>query len=165
MNTVIVYASRTGNTQKVAEAIADGLSSLGAVRTTSTDEADPTSFRPDELLVIGGPTEGHGMNEPMVAFLDKLFSVGVAERPVAVFDTRLWWPRWMSGSAADKIAERLEHGGAELVLPPESFIVTMKPVLQPGELERARAWGAELAAAADRIAGAVPRAPVGAASS
>ena len=52
----------------------------------------------------------------------------------------------MSGSAADSVASRLEDFGANLVIPPASFIVAGKPpVLEPGELERAEAWGRALA--------------------
>jgi hypothetical protein len=63
----------------------------------------------------------------------------------AAFDTRVNWPRLLSGAAADGIAKRLQTLGARLVVPPESFIVSTKPELLPGELERARAWGASLA--------------------
>jgi hypothetical protein len=45
------------------------------------------------------------------------------------------------------IAARLRAAGARLVVPQESFIVSMKPRLEPGELERAPAWAATLVAA------------------
>jgi hypothetical protein len=61
----------------------------------------------------------------------------------AAFDTRLDWPRWLSGSAADRIADALRDRGAS-VLSMESFLVTMKPELEDGQLERARAWGSSL---------------------
>jgi hypothetical protein len=43
--------------------------------------------------------------------------------------------------------ERLAWRGAKVVVPEESFLVSGKlPVLEPGELERAAAWAASLAA-------------------
>ena len=84
------------------------------------------------------------MTEAVVRFLDRLSSM-VATRGAAAFDTRVHWPRLLSGAAADGIAQRLRTMGARLVAPPESFIVSIKPELLPGELQRARAWGASLA--------------------
>jgi hypothetical protein len=63
----------------------------------------------------------------------------------AVFDTRLDWPRWLSGSAADRISDALRERGARVIAREESFIVTMEPTLQPGEEGRAAEWGDRLA--------------------
>jgi hypothetical protein len=89
----------------------------------------------------------------MVEFLDRLAPESIAGRKTAVFDTRLAWPRILSGSAADAIAQRLGALGAVIVGSPGSFIVTMKPELKDGELERAATWAREVSAAA---AGRVP---------
>ena len=147
MKSVIVYATTTGNTRAVATAVADSLRSRGEAQLLSAEEAVtglPADF---DLLVVGGPTEGHGASVPMIAFLDSLAERVLDGRAAAAFDTRLWWPRVLSGSAADVIAARLRAAGARLVVPQESFIVSMKPRLEPGELERAPAWAATLAAA------------------
>jgi hypothetical protein len=51
----------------------------------------------------------------------------------------------MAGGAANGIARRLRHRGYEMVAPPAGFIVEdVEGPLRPGELERARAWGAGL---------------------
>ena len=147
MESLVIYATRTGNTRTIAEAIAEGLRPHGPVHLRSVEEAVngvPTGV---DLLVIGGPTEGHGMTDAMIAFLDHLLMGPLAGRAVAAFDTRLWWPKALSGSAAEGIAGRLRGAGAELVAAPESFIVSMKPVLQAGEAERATGWGSTIAAA------------------
>ena len=149
MNSLVVYGSRSGNTQKVAEAIADELRSRGTVTLVAVDEA-PSTIGPEvDLVIVGGPTEGHKMTDAVVAFFDRLAPEALRGRAAAAFDTRLWWPQWMSGSAADGIADRLREAGARLVVPEESFIVSMKPLLQPGELERAAPWAAAVAAAAE----------------
>jgi flavodoxin len=146
VKSLVVYSTRTGNTRRTAEAIAEGLRAGGSVDVRSvTDDLAPL---PDDvdILVVGGPTEGHGMTPPIASFLDGLPDGACAGRAAVAFDTRLQWPRWLSGSAADGIRQRLERAGAARPVPTESFAVTMKPELVSGELDRARAWGAALAA-------------------
>ena len=149
MKSVVFYATRSGNTRRVAEAIADGLRSAGSAEAISVDEGPAAIREGADLMVVGGPTEGHRMTDAVVRFLDSTSSM-VATRAAAAFDTRVNWPRLLSGAAADGIAQRLRSMGARLVLPPESFIVSIKPELLPGELERARTWGASLAAEVQR---------------
>jgi hypothetical protein len=52
----------------------------------------------------------------------------------------------LSGSAAQTIARHLREAGATVVVPAESFIVSMKPRLERGELDRATSWAAGLLA-------------------
>ncbi len=75
----------------------------------------------------------------------------------ATFDTRYRMARFLSGSAAADAAHQLERAGCSMVAPPESFFVERdrppqgekrqhgREQLEPGEIARARAWGAELA--------------------
>jgi flavodoxin len=145
MNSVVFYASRTGNTRAVAEAIANVLSARGTVQLLTEDQALIRPAGSLDLLVIGGPTEKHGITEAVARFLDRLASNSLRGVAVAAFDTRLRWPRWLSGSAASLVLERLTKAGARAVVPAESFIVNMKPTLEPGELSRAAVWAASLA--------------------
>jgi flavodoxin len=144
MNSVVIYASRTGNTKRIAEAIAAGLRPRGPVQLVSADEA-PTTFPGVDLVVVGGPTEAHGMTAGIIQYLDRIDSLALEGKATAAYDTRLRWPRWLSGSAAAGIAERLRGLGARVIVSEESFIVTRKPRLEPGEMERASAWAASLA--------------------
>jgi hypothetical protein len=61
----------------------------------------------------------------------------------AGFETRIWWS---PGSSAKKIAEELQGNGYRAAAAPERFIVTGRyGPLKPGEIERAKTWGARLA--------------------
>jgi len=145
MNSLVIFASRTGNTRRVAEAIADGLRPHGSVTLLAVDDV-PATFAGTDLVVIGGPTEAHGMTPPLVDLLDR-FAAALDGIAAAAFDTRLRWPLLLSGSAGARIAARLRRAGARVIAPAESFFVTRQPRLEEGELERATAWGATLAAA------------------
>lgn len=154
MKSLVIFTTTSGNTRSIAEAIAEALSARGPTDLVSVDSA-PADLAAADLVVVGGPTEGHGMTPPMTRFLDRVPSDSWAGRAVATFDTRLRWPRLLSGSAAADIAKRLHAVGITPIVPPESFIVTMKPELEPGERERAATWAVEVARtfdAAHRVA-------------
>ncbi|HXM54469.1 MAG TPA: flavodoxin domain-containing protein [Candidatus Dormibacteraeota bacterium] len=153
MNSTVLYGSRYGNTRRVAEAVAGVLRRQGEVRLLPVEEAAGSLSRATDLLVVGGPTEGHAMTPAVAECLDQLASAGLHGVPAAAFDTRLRWPRRLSGSAASDIAARLRRAGAQVLEPEGSFLVTMRgPALRPGELERAEAWAASIATAAARHA-------------
>lgn len=145
MKSLVIYVSHKGNTQRVAEAIGDELAARGTVDVLPVEEAPRIMEEDIDLLVIGGPTEGHGMTSEMSDFLDRLDVASVRGRTVAAFDTRVNWPRILSGSAADGIAKRLEAAGAMVIEPHGSFMVSTEPELLPGELERAREWAESVA--------------------
>lgn len=146
MRSIVVYASRSGNTRRVAEQIALSLRARGDASLYEVGSA-PRDVAEFDLLVVGGPTEGHGLTPAVAQYLDAILPSSISQRAAAAFDTRLAWPRFLSGSAADGIAKRLAGLGARLVAAPESFIVTRAPELLPGELERAGSWALDIAAA------------------
>lgn len=171
MQALVIYESMYGNTHAIAEAIATGLRETHDVQVRAVGEVDPATIEGVDLLVLGGPTHVHGMsrersreaaeqaaedpdkhleldpgpNEPGVrGWLRALDRLPV---DAAAFDTRLDAAAVLTGRAAKGIAHQLEHHGAQLVAEPESFLVDTDNVLVPGEIERAHAWGAEVAAA------------------
>lgn len=153
MNALVVYASRYGNTRKVAEAIAGALESRATVTLLPVEEAPAVLPDGTDLLLVGGPTEGHRMTEAVRLFLERLAPHAVGGVPAAAFDTRLHAARWLTGSAAAGIERELRRAGARLAAPAESFFVARDPVLLlPGELERAETWAAGLAGPAEVVA-------------
>ncbi len=148
MKSVVVYGSRSGNTRKIAEAIAVALEAYGPVSLLAAEDASATVWEHCHLLLVGGPTEGRTVTPPVRAFFDRLPVQALHSIPAAAFDTRLDWPRALSGSAASGIARRLRASGANVIASPESFKVTQKPSLRYGELERAPLWARMVAEAA-----------------
>ena len=155
MKTCIYYASRNGNTRDVAEAMADALRPRGPVRIHTLEDDTPAIPEDADLVIVGGPTEGRHATPAVTAFLDGVEPQALRGRAVAAFDTRLDWPRWLFGSAAADIVERLLARGARPVASPESFFVTTRPELKPGERERAAEWAASIATnSSNALAGA-----------
>ena len=145
MKTFVIYASRYGNTEKIAGAIATGLRRFGPVALFEVGKAPDVIPKDVELIVIGGPTEAHRLTPAVTSFLDKLVELGLDGKRAAAFDTRVRWPRALSGSAAGDITKKLRQAGAEIAAEPMSFFVGGKPTrLEPGELERAEGWAASL---------------------
>lgn len=157
MHAIVVFDSLHGNTERVADVIGEALGALGEVRVVRTTDLPPDATA--DIWVVGGPTHGHGMSKPLVAFVDRLRGGSLRGVPVATFDTRYHYPRLMTGSAAHAAAGRIRRTGCRLVTEPASFFVKQaaRPVpgepaldgaevLEDGELDRARAWGAQLAA-------------------
>ncbi len=145
MNTLVVYESQFGNTKKVAEAIGKAFESAGPVRVVGTDGFEPSFIAGVDLLLIGGPTQAHGMTRSMGTFLDDLEAkpAGIA---AAAFDTRIKGPVFLWGTAARDISAKLRGAGFNLVGPPESFLVNLakQPELYEGEIEKAVSWASEL---------------------
>lgn len=162
MQALVVFESMFGNTQEVARAVADGLSTRMEVELMEVGEA---VWRPGTtLLVVGGPTHAFGMTRPgtRADAAKQLGSAVISDRTgirewlealpsapagtaAAAFDTRVTHPR-MPGSAARAMHKRLRRSGLELVAPSESFWVEgTKGPLVAEETTRARTWGASLA--------------------
>lgn len=168
MTALVVYESMYGNTQRVAEAVAEGLGRYLTTRAVEVAEA-PTMVPSDvTFLVVGGPTHAHGMStektradaatqrpEPVVSrggVRDWLATAYPATLglPAAAFDTRIKGLELLTGSAAKGYAKLLGGAGFKVVEPPESFLIGVRGAVEPdalaeGELERARAWGEKIA--------------------
>jgi hypothetical protein len=169
MKAVVVYQSLWGSTAAIARAIAQGLGT-GAVALT-TNEATPEAIAGADLIVAGCPV--HAFSLPTVASVEgavakpagqnavvadsshRLMRDWLAELPKgsgrsAAFDTRVRGPLGKGG--ASKIAARLEGAGYSRLIKREGFYAALKPaevtadgMLLPGEVDRAREWGREMA--------------------
>ena len=151
MNALVLYDSKYGNTERIAEAIALALQEALPTRLTSVDGVEDCSeaLVGVDLLVVGGPTHAHGVSQPLKDPLKCLGNHSLLGMRAAAFDTRVHGPRLATGSAAVRLERLLRHRGAWVVVPPQSFLVqgTEGP-LDEGELERARTWAREVLHAA-----------------
>jgi hypothetical protein len=173
MKVAVVYESLFGNTRLVAEAIADGIRTAGPaadVRVTRTDATKLSDVEDACLLVVGGPTHMMRMSSPR-SRQQGLRAAGKAKDQysrgpepgaglglrewlqalpparlgavAAAFDTRL--ESRLAGGAARSASRQLRRRGFGLAGQAEGFIVTgSQGPLRPGELDRARTWGAAL---------------------
>jgi Flavodoxin domain len=170
MKALVVYESRFGNTEQVAQAITSGLSEHLDVELVEVTKAPPEITESVDLIVVGGPTHAFSMSRPSTqadasrrGANHGSKTAGVREwlrhqrkgphsEIVAMFDTRVRVTHLPVSAArgAAKLAHKLGYATAAK---PESFYVeeVTGPLLQ-GELERAQAWGERLG-----LAGALSR--------
>lgn len=147
MNALVLYESRYGNTEDVAEAIALVLQESLPTRLTEVDEIEDIAevLRGVDLLVVGGPTHRHGISALLHEALAHLDEHALAGVKVSVFDTRLHGPRFVTGSAATRLAKLLRRHGAWVVVPPASFLVqAAEGPLDGCEVDHARDWAREV---------------------
>jgi hypothetical protein len=160
MQAIVVYESVWGNTAAVAHAIAEGLNA----NAFPTDEVPPDLLASADLVVAGAPVFGFSLpteamrshittdasecapdlsHPSLRTWLDAL-PKGAGQS--AAFETRIWWsPR----GATTTIERKLNHAGYPPIAKGAKFVVKDKTgPLRDGELDRARAWGAELRAKA-----------------
>lgn len=155
MEALILYETHFGNTRQIAQAIAGALGEWYEVRAQPL--AQPGDMVPAvDLLLIGAPTHHHGTSLTMRTFLEALPRGALKGATAVVFDTRYPGARWLTGSAAVRIARVLRSKGAQLVAAPESFFVEPdvpprgekrrhdRERLRAGEAERAAAWARQL---------------------
>jgi flavodoxin len=153
MQTVIVFDTKFGNTEKVAKAIAHGASEFGTVHLMDASQLPlPFADRPD-LVIIGGPTQKRGMSPGFREVVDVFQRGDIQGLSTATFDTRYRGSTWVMGSAAREAAKHLRKAGASLVTEPESFFIGRggpleRQALESGEVERAEAWGRAVGTAA-----------------
>jgi len=160
MKAIVVYESHWGNTAAIARAIAEGIGH--EARALSTAQATGEALSGVDLIVAGAPLLGFSLpTEDMLKGLGGtgptppdlshpsmrswLETVPAGSGRAAAFETRIWWS---PGSAAKTILGKLEAAGYRPAAKAERFIVKGRyGPLREGELEKAKAWGAELAQA------------------
>lgn len=155
MKAFIIYDSMYGNTEKIAQAIGEGLT--GEVKVVRVGDVNPSEIKTCDLLILGSPVHGGRATPALDEFIKKLPADSLQGKSVATFDTRFESESQGVGLrllmsviryAAPRLAKALEKKGGKLVAEPEGFIVENKEgPLKEGELERATKWAKQLSPA------------------
>jgi flavodoxin I len=153
MNTLVIYDSIFGNTEKIAQAIGTAL----GCTVRKVNAVQPADLNGIKLLIVGSPTRAFGATPAMKSFLSGLPAGSLTGVRTAVFDTRytvktkakmppiLKTMAGIFGYAAEKMAKTLVKKGATMVGEPGWFSVdNSEGPLSAGELERAAAWAGQL---------------------
>lgn len=160
MKVAIIVESLWGNTRAVAEAVAEGLREAAPdARVTVAGPDDSGAIAEDvTVLLLGGPTHAFGMSREGTR--SDAGRRGAGEAPargvrewiataepragvrVITFDTRV---KGFPGSASGSAARALRKRGWDAEDGESFFVGGYEGPLGEGELERARAWGADLA--------------------
>ena len=167
MKAIVVYESYWGNTASVAQAIAEGLGE--GARAMAADEAKAEALAGAGLIVAGSPIIAFSLpsektRNDMVAKPDKkapcppdlshpsirtwlvALQEGSGGVRAAAFETGF---KLSPGGSAGKILRMLEEKGYKPIAKKQRFLVKASyGPMKDGELDRAKAWGAELAKAA-----------------
>jgi flavodoxin len=148
---LVVYDSYFGNTEKVAQGIAEAIGGQ-AKKVSAVTEEDLADLK---VLFLGSPTRAFRPTPAILTFIKELNPASMRGVKTATFDTRIpkdqtdsGFLRFMItlfGYGDKKIAKRLADKGTTLALKSEGFGVsdTEGPLLE-GELERAKAWAVQI---------------------
>lgn len=143
MSVSVVYWSGTGNTQVMAEAVAEGIRSAGAeANVLEVADADAAALASEDAFALGCPSMGAEQleeteMEPFVETLEPL----VSGKKILLFGSYGWGDgEWMRDWA-----DRMKNAGAVLVRA-EGVIANEAPDNEA--LEECRAAGKDLAAGA-----------------
>lgn len=156
MKALVVFESFFGNTEKIANAVAGGLAARGEVTVRKVTDLRPDELKTFDLVVVGSPTRGFQPSDGTKALLKALPAGTLQGVKVAAFDTRmdvkevnnafLTFMEKIFGYAAEPIGRALVKAGGTLVGKPQGYFVHgSEGPLWDGELERAAAWGEQLA--------------------
>jgi flavodoxin len=142
MKSLVVYFTKFGNTQKVAETIAAELKQETSVRVLNSDQLTASELDGVDLVIMGTPTHNMNLPKSVTPIFERLPRRILPKTPVAAFDTSYKLSGFLSGfTAAKKLVRKLRKLGGKRIVPPETFhVMEREGPLYEGELERARQW-------------------------
>ena len=112
MKTAVVYASTTGNTEAMANAIAEAVKGAGAEVVSSTAEsADKAAVLACDVLLLGSPAMGDEVLEDSAEEFFAKIEGSLSGKKVAIFGSY----DWGDGQWLRDWATRIAQSGASLV--------------------------------------------------
>jgi len=142
MKSLVVYFTKFGNTQRVAETIAAELEQKTSVRVLNSDKLTASELDGVDLVIVGTPTHNMNLPKSVKPIFERLPRRILPKTPVAAFDTSYKLSGFLSRfTAAKKLVQKLCKLGGKRIVPPETFhVIEREGPLYEGELERARQW-------------------------
>ncbi len=158
LKAIVIFDSRFGYTEKIANAIELGLRESD-VKSACINFKDvkPESLKEYDLIAVGAPTEKIAASKSIKDFFETLNGMSLTGRCGFAFDTR--FDSRLAGSAAKFIERKLNELGVEIILPHSSaFVVSAKEEkggvkLREGEVERFQGIGKQAGALLARTGG------------
>lgn len=112
MKKAVIYASTTGNTEAMANAVAEGVKSCGAELLMSTaSEASVSDVLACDVIILGSPAMGDEVLEDSMEEFYTNLEGGLSGKKVAVFGSY----DWGDGQWLRTWVERLSAAGASVV--------------------------------------------------
>ena len=134
---VIVYLSTSGNTKRMADAIARGAESLGVnVKEESFYDVDMDDLKNADAIALGSSTFWYKMHDAMAHFIDRLEKMNLSGKIGAAFGSYGW-----SGEAVAHLQEALDRMKMK-----QHGALKVKNVPKDVDLDACRALGRSLAA-------------------
>ncbi len=145
---IIVYDSKYGNTKHAAETIVQGMEEAQEIETILSEvkNLDFDSILDCEVILIGSPNHIGGPTKNIKRFIDKLRTLELKEKQIAVFDTYL-------GKDFEKALKKMEKRINKKI--PQSKLITsglsikvegMKGPISEEELLRCKDFGRKIIA-------------------
>ncbi|MFH2112541.1 MAG: flavodoxin domain-containing protein [Candidatus Bathyarchaeota archaeon] len=148
MKIVVIYDSKTGNTEKMAKAIAEGASKAATVELKKIGEAFPLTVMADaDGVAFGSPVYYADISNPMKDFLEHVESYikakkkKIHDRPAAIFGSYGYDGAWIM---EERLKARIKALGFE---PRDEVLVMIDTDLkyQATSLDKAKAFGKKFA--------------------
>jgi len=147
MRAFIVYDTKTGMTEKVAQAISSGMKEVGFndIVIKKAEDATEDDFKSAEAWIVGSPTHIGGPTGTTKKALKMGTNSGTAGKMGTAFDTRF---ANANKGAINKLKAMMEESGVKLIMEPEWFSVTKTSgPLGEGEEAKAATFGRKIAGA------------------
>ena len=135
MKVAVIYASTTGNTEAMANAINDAVKAAGAeVFFSTADSANKDDVLSSDVILLGSPAMGDEVLEDTVEEFYTGIEGSLNGKKVAIFGSY----DWGDGQWLRDWTERLNNAGAVSVAEP--LMVHLTP--EEADVEQCKAWAA-----------------------
>lgn len=138
MKIAVVYASTTGNTEAMANAINDALKASGAeVIFGTADSADKAAVTACDVILLGSPAMGDEVLEDSVEEFYTAIETSLNGKKVGIFGSY----DWGDGQWLRDWKDRLTNAGA--VMAAEPLMVHLTP--EDADIEQCKNWATSAA--------------------